>query len=60
MIIYFMTKINQGVMFQIFWDQLMGVTGTRYLAPGNPKKYCEDKVRNHGQKAVSNVATSHK
>ena len=42
MIIYFMTKINQGVMFQIFWDQLMGVTGTRYLAPGNPKKYCED------------------
>ena len=56
----FMTKPTQGAAFKRFRDKLMGVTEFQYLGPGKPKKYREDRVSNHGQKAASNTAPSHK
>ena len=56
----FMTKPTQGAEFKRFRDQLMGVTDAHDLGPGKPKKYCEDKVSKHGQKAARNVVPVHK
>ena len=55
-----MIKPTQGAMFKRFRDQLIGVTESKDPGPGNPEKYCEDKVSKNVQKIAGNVAPAHK
>ena len=55
-----MKKPTQGAAFKSFRDQFMGVTESQDPVPGNTKKYLEDKVGKHGQKAASNAALTQK
>ena len=60
MIGYFMTKPTQGAVFKRFRDQLTEVTEAQDPGPVNPKKYREDKISKHGQKASRNASPLHK
>ena len=60
MIVYFMTKPTQRACFKRFRDQLIGVTEAQDPGPGKLKKYHEDKLIKHGQKAASNTSPVHK
>ena len=57
MIVDFMKKPNQGAAFKRFQDKLTGFTEAQDLAPGKPRKYCEDKISTHGQKGARNAAS---
>ena len=56
----FTIKPTQGAAFKRFRDKLMRVTEAQDPGPGNPKKYCEDKVSKHGKKATRNAESDHK
>ena len=52
MIVDFITKPTQGEAFKISQYQFMVITESQEPCPGNLKKYCEDKLSKHGQKAA--------
>ena len=54
-----MTKPTQDGEFNILWDRMMGVTESQYPGPGNIKQDLEDKIINYGQKAATNVESTH-
>ena len=55
-----MTKPTQGAALKRLRFQLMGVTEAQDPGPGNPKKYCKDKVIKYGKKADRNASPVHK